>query len=118
MESNPQAYDAHPQDTEAIHQSWQHVIDNLTEATLEHLTVDDETRAGLASDFWPTHVALLARAEAEKPGTAESIMSRAEAIGAAKRATEIEEFETKTLPQSKRRAYMRGFMSVFSLSGQ
>lgn len=118
MENIPPAYDTQPKDTEAINQSWQHVIDNLTQATLEHIQVDDGTRASLEADFWSTHATLLAETEAAHPGTAESIFTRAEEIGAEKRAAETKEFETKTLPKIKRRAYMRGFMSVFSLGNK
>lgn len=118
MESQPRPYDTHQQDTEAINQSWQHVVDSLTQATLEYVEVDDETRANLASDFWPTHAELFARAEKENPGIAKTIMDRADEISAAARAAEIEVFETKTLPVAKRRAYMRGFMNAFSLDGE
>ncbi len=116
MKSERETFTTTPQDTEAINQTWQHVIDCMMQATLEIVTVDDETRANLVSNFWPTHAALLQQVEQHNPGTAHAIMTRAEEISAEVREQELQTFEQKTLPTAKRRAYMRGFMSVFSLS--
>lgn len=117
MEFKPQLREDIDQDIDAINQSWEHVILALKQATLESVELDNETRANLDSDFWSTHSSILAQCEKANPGIAKVIMDRAEAISASLHTEEVEEFETKTLPQAKRRAYMRGFMSIFSLDG-
>jgi hypothetical protein len=113
MEAQPHT----PPDIDGINQSWLHVIDNLKQATLEMTELDDVTREKLESDFWPSHAALMAQLEKVTPGIANDILTRAEVIGTEKRAEELAAFEATTLPTAKRRAYMRGFMSVFNISG-
>lgn|GEM_PF-4972191 len=115
MESCPQEF---MQTTaEVASASWQHTITVLRKATLEYMATDDPRREALETvaegKFWHMHVQLLEQLEMEEPGITEKIMTRAEIVSDELRHQEMVEFETVTLPQAERRAFLRGFMSPF-----